>query len=55
MAEQYLYRITTTASGRKRAEVFDSEKNTWKVVGLRNATNVIAKGLGKLVPEEAGV
>lgn len=42
----FIYRFTTTDSGRKKAEVYVPETNKWKVVGIKAAESVIAKGQG---------
>jgi hypothetical protein len=48
---EFTYRFITTMSGKRRAEVFDSNLNCWRVVGLRAAKSVIEKGLGKVWEE----
>jgi len=43
---KYIYRFTTTETGRKKAEVYVPETNKWKIVGIKAAESVIARGHG---------
>lgn len=43
---KFVYRFTVTPSGRRRAEVYDSKQDSWRVVGLKAALSVIASGRG---------
>lgn len=43
---KYIYRFTTTDNGRKKAEVYVPETGQWKIVGIKSAEAVIARGHG---------
>jgi len=44
---KFVYRFTVTASGRKRAEVYNPETDTWRTVGINAAVSMIARGMGE--------
>jgi len=43
---KFVYRFTVTAGGRKRAEVYKPETDTWRTVGMNAAISMIASGKG---------
>lgn len=48
----FVYRFTTNENGRKKAEVFITQTGKWKIVSVKSAESVIAKGNGLI--EDAG-
>jgi hypothetical protein len=44
---KFVYRFTVTASGRRRAEVYKPETDTWRTVGINAAVSMIARGMGE--------